>query len=297
MELRTCAVSCIGLGRMGAGVARNIQSKGFPLTVYNRTPEKMAPFIASGASGAKTPREAAAASDVVVTSLMDDRSVLDTMLGQDGILAGMRSGGIHIGTTTISPGASARCAELHAAQGSHYVAAPLARRPEAAAAGKLLTFVAGKPDIIERARPILEAYTIQIFVVGEDAATAAGIKLTGNFFVAGMIELVGEAFAFAEQQGVLAQYANLMKAWLPAMREYMERIETRNYGNAGFTLDAGLKDVRLILDAAAGVRVRLPMGEVIRERCVAAQARGMNAQDWCCFTEIARLEAGQRREG
>jgi 3-hydroxyisobutyrate dehydrogenase-like beta-hydroxyacid dehydrogenase len=294
MELSSQAVSCVGLGRMGAGIARNIQAKCGSLTVYNRSAEKMAPFVAAGASAAKTAREAAAAADVVVTSLMDDRSVMDTLLGTDGILAGMRPGGIHIGTTTISPGASVRCAELHAAQGSHYVAAPVAGRPDAAAAGKLFTFVAGKPEIIERARPVIEAYAQQIIVMGEDPGAAASIKLVGNFFVAGMVELVGEAFALAEQRGVLAPYANMMKTWMPAMREYIERIETHNYGNPGFTLDAGLKDVRLILDAAANVRVRVPVAEIVRDHCVAAQARGMNALDWCCFTEMARVEAGQK---
>jgi 3-hydroxyisobutyrate dehydrogenase-like beta-hydroxyacid dehydrogenase len=296
MELSSMAVTCIGLGRMGAGIARNIRSKGSRLTVYNRTPEKTAPFIAAGASAAKTPREAAASADVVVTSLMDDRSVLDTMLGGDGILAGMRPGAIHIGTTTISPSASRRCAELHAAKGSHYVAAPVAGRPDAAAAGKLFTFVAGKPDIIERARPVIEAYTQQIIVMGEDPGSAASIKLVGNFFVAGIVELVGEAFIFAQQRGVLAPYSNMMKHFLPAMREYMERIETRNYGDAGFTVDAGLKDVGLILDAATEAGVRLRVGDIVRERLLGVQARGMNGQDWCCFTEMTRIESGQKAD-
>jgi 3-hydroxyisobutyrate dehydrogenase-like beta-hydroxyacid dehydrogenase len=154
--------------------------------------------------------------------------------------------------------------------------------------------VAGKPEIIERARPVLEAYTQQIVVVGEEAAAAASVKLAGNFFVAGMIELLGEAFVFAQQRGVLAAYSGLMKSWMPWMREYMERIETRSYGNAGFTLDAGLKDVGLMLDAAAEAHVRLRCGEIVREKILAAKDRGMNGQDWCCFTEMTRVEAGQK---
>lgn len=294
MELSAFTVACIGLGRMGAGIARNIQSKGARLTVYNRTPEKTAPFVAAGATAAKTPREAAAAADFVVTTLMDDHSVLETLQGPDGILAGMRPGAIHIGTSTISPKASVRCAELHAAQGSHYVAAPVAGRPDAAVAGKLFTFVAGKPEIIERAWPVLGAYTQQIVIVGEDPGSAASLKLVGNFFVAGMVELVGEAFVLAQQRGVLGPYSEMMKMWMPWMREYAERIEKRNYGNAGFTLDAGLKDVRLILDAAAEAGVHLPVGEIVRDKLLAAKARGMSDQDWCCLTEITRLEAGQK---
>jgi 3-hydroxyisobutyrate dehydrogenase-like beta-hydroxyacid dehydrogenase len=112
-------VACVGLGRMGSGIARNILNAGFPLTVYNRTGEKMKPLVEAGAKSARTPREAAADADVVVTNLMDDASVLGAVSGVDGILAGLRRGGIHIGTTTISPSLSTRLAALHAKHGSH----------------------------------------------------------------------------------------------------------------------------------------------------------------------------------
>jgi 3-hydroxyisobutyrate dehydrogenase-like beta-hydroxyacid dehydrogenase len=293
MSVTTLSVACIGLGRMGAGIARNIQASGCRFLVYNRSAAKMQPFVASGATAARTAREAAAAADIVVTSLMDDASVLDSMMGEQGILAGMRPGAIHIGTTTVSPRASTRFAELHAAQGSHYLAAPVAGRPDAAAAGKLLTFVAGKPDVIERSRPVLEAYTRQVIVLGENPASAASMKLAGNFFVAGMLELMGQAFVFAEKRGVGEAFSNMLKTFLPFSQEYLERIETRNFDGAGFTLDAGLKDVRLILEAAAEVYVPLPYASLVRDKCIAAQARGLNQCDWSVLTEIARLDAGQ----
>lgn len=117
------SVACIGLGRMGAGIARNVQNAGFRLIVYNRTQEKAEPFITSGAALARTPREAAQAADVVVTSLMDDASVLDMVNGADGVLSGMRPGGVHAGTSTTSPNLSTRLTELHLSHGSEYVAA------------------------------------------------------------------------------------------------------------------------------------------------------------------------------
>ena len=178
---------------MGSGIAANIQKAGFPLTVYNRTPEKTKAFVAAGARAASNPREAAAAADVVVTNLMDDASVLDTSTGADGLLAGMRPAAIHIGTTTISPALSTRLVELHAAQDGYYIAGPLAGRPDAAAAGKLFTFVAGKPEPVERARPVINAYADRIIPMGEDPAIAMSMKLVGNFMVASLIELIGEA--------------------------------------------------------------------------------------------------------
>src|SRR5215831_4824078 len=293
MNIKEQTIAHIGLGRMGSGIAKNIQAAGCHFVVYNRSAEKMQPFIAAGAKAARTPREAASEADIVVTSLMDDKSVFDLMLGDDGILAGMRGGAIHIGTSTISPGASTHCSALHAKQGSHYLAAPVLGRPDAATAGKLFTLVAGESEIIERSRPVLERYTQNIIVLGEDPASAASLKLASNFFGAGLLEVIGETFTFAEKRGVLEPLANMLKGFLPPMGEYVDRIATRRYDQPGFSLDAGFKDVRLILDAAGEVHVALPLAGVIRDKCLAALAYGLNDRDWCVFTEITRLNAGQ----
>jgi 3-hydroxyisobutyrate dehydrogenase-like beta-hydroxyacid dehydrogenase len=296
MSLDHLTIACIGLGRMGAGIARNIQASGCQFVVCNRTSARMEPFVAAGATRARTAREAASVADFVVTSLIDDQSVLDALSGEDGILAGLRCDAVHIGTSTISPGCSTRCTELHHHHGSHYVVAPVFGRPAAAAAGRLFTFVAGSPEIIERARPVLETYTQSIVALGKDAAAAASIKLAGNFFAASLLELLGQAFALAEKRGVLLPLANMLKGFLPPMSEYIDRIANRNYEQPGFTLDGGLKDVQLILEAAGEVHVPLPFASVVRDKCLTAQAHGVSHQDWCSFTEIARLNAGLPRK-
>jgi 3-hydroxyisobutyrate dehydrogenase-like beta-hydroxyacid dehydrogenase len=288
------SVACIGLGRMGSGIAGNIQKHGFPFTVYNRTFEKTKPFVSAGAVSARSPREAAAAAEIIVTNLMDDASVLDTVTGENGILAGMRPDAIHIGTTTISPSLSTRLAGLHGEHGSHYIAGPVAGRPDAAAAGKLFTFLAGKPEPVERCRPVINAYADRIIPMGEDPAVAMSMKLVGNFMVASIIELMGQVYVFAEKRGVdPAVVTGMFKQFMPATSEYADRISSRNFENAGFTLDGGIKDVTLILAAAAEVHAPLPYASLVRDKCLAAQARGMSQRDWCCITEIARMSAGQ----
>jgi 3-hydroxyisobutyrate dehydrogenase-like beta-hydroxyacid dehydrogenase len=291
----TLSVACIGLGRMGSGIAGNIQKKGFPLTVYNRTAEKAAPFISAGATAAGSAREAVAAADVVVSNLMDDASVLNAVTGENGILAGMRKGAIHIGTTTISPSLSTRLAALHAGHGSYYVAGPVNGRPNAAAAGKLFSFVAGNAAAIERCNPVISAYADRIIPMGEDHAVANSMKLVGNFMVASLIEMVGEVIVFAEQRGVDPAFiVGMIKQFMPAAAEYTDRINTRNFGDAGFTLDGGLKDITLILAAAAEVHTPLPYASILRDKCLAAQARGLNQMDWSVLTEITRFSAGQK---
>jgi 3-hydroxyisobutyrate dehydrogenase-like beta-hydroxyacid dehydrogenase len=289
------SVACLGLGRMGSGIARNIQNAGFRLTVYNRTAEKMKPFVEAGAIAASTPREAAAAADIVVTNLMDDASVLGAVSGDNGILAGMRPNAIHIGTTTISPSLSTRLGELHEAQGSHYVAGPVAGRPDAAAAGKLFTFAAGKPEWLERCSPVMNAYANRIIPMGENPAIAMSMKLVGNFMVASLIELIGEAYVFAESRGVDPSIlTGMFKQFMPAASEYVDRICARDFGRAGFTLDGGAKDITLILQAAAEVHAPLSYASVVRDKCLAAQARGLGDMDWSVLTETSRFDAGQK---
>jgi 3-hydroxyisobutyrate dehydrogenase-like beta-hydroxyacid dehydrogenase len=280
---------------MGSGIAANIQKNGFPLTVYNRTAGKCEPFVSAGARAARTPREAAASAEIIVTNLMDDASVLETVTGENGILAGMRRDSIHIGTTTISPALSTRLAALHEAQGSHYIAGPVAGRPDAAAAGKLFTFLAGKPEPIERSRKVIEAYADRIIPMGEDHAVAMSMKLVGNFMVASIIEMIGQVYVFAEKRGVNpAIITNMFKQFMPATSEYVDRISSRNFENAGFTLDGGLKDITLILAAAAEVQAPLPYASIVRDKCLAAQAQGKSQLDWSVMTEISCLNAGQK---
>jgi 3-hydroxyisobutyrate dehydrogenase-like beta-hydroxyacid dehydrogenase len=297
MTAQQLSVACLGLGRIGSGIAQRVQRAGHRLIVYNRTPEKARTFSTSGAVIAHSPREAAAQADVVLTCLMGDDSVLENLVGENGILAGLRSGAIHIGTSTVTPKATAQFAKMHRDHGSHYLAATFAGHPDHAAAGKLMTFVAGEPAVLERARPVLEAYTGKILVLGDKPALAASFKLVVNFFAACLLETMGEAFVFAEKQGLkLETVASMLKDVLqhPAMPRYIDKIHARNFSQIlGSTLDgAGSKDVRYITEAAAEFGVPLPFASIVRDKITAAQAYGLGEHDWSVFTEIARLNAG-----
>ena len=113
--------------------------------------------------------------------------------------------------------------------------------------------------------------------------------------VASLIEMMGQVFVFAEQRGVdIAVITGMFKQFMPAASEYVDRISSRKFDNAGFTLDGGLKDVTLILAAAAEVHTPLPYASLVRDKCLAAQARGLSSLDWSAMTEISRLNAGQK---
>ena len=288
-------VAFIGLGKMGAGIARNIQKAGFALTVYNRTASKTQPFVEAGATRAASAREAAAGADVVVTSLMGDESVKAVVEGSEGVLAGLSPGAIHVGTSTISPACATELARLHATHGSHYIAGPVLGRPDVAEAGELRTFVAGDGDAIARCTALLEAYSQMVVPVGAEPSVANAVKISINYMVASVIELMGQVYTFGEKSGISAPHLALIMKTLfpqPQLQEYAERIQARDFEPGGFAMTGGLKDVDLFLKAAGDLHVAMPYANIVRDKLLAAVAHGMEEHDWSGIYEITRQQAG-----
>ena len=127
-------VAFIGLGKMGTGMARRIVRMGHDLTVWNRTAAKAKPLVAAGAKLELSVEAAVGEADIVITSLMDDASVL--RLANDVLLTAMKPGAIHLCVTTISPSCGDQLRALHADAGTRYVSGPVVGRPDAAAAGR-----------------------------------------------------------------------------------------------------------------------------------------------------------------
>src|ERR1700677_1220649 len=100
------AVAFLGLGKMGLAMATNLRRAGYPLVVWNRSASRPAPLLAAGARPAASPAAAARSADIVISSLADDASLKAVVSGPEGVLAGLRPGASHIGTSTVSPGLS-----------------------------------------------------------------------------------------------------------------------------------------------------------------------------------------------
>ena len=288
-------VGFIGLGKMGVPIANNILNAGFELTIFNRTPVKRESLLSAGAKGADSPRETAQGADVVITCLMDDQTELDYTLGEEGLMAGLKPGGVHIGTATISPNCAATLSDLHQANGSHYVAAPLFGRPDAAAAGTLLTYVAGDEEVIKACKCLFEAYSGSHIYMGDDPKVVNSIKLTMNFILVCLIELFSQAYTFAEKSGIEPEFTQeLIMTVLrhPVLNEYTTRLRIQDFEPAAFELIAGHKDVELMLQASTEVRAPLIFASAIREKFLTALASGMAQKDWSAIYEITRINAG-----
>ena len=284
-------VAFVGLGKMGAAMAANIRRAGYPVVVWNRSSDKAAPLLELGATFAKSPAAAGAGAEIVISSLADDDSARAVVSGPNGILAGMRPGAVHIGTSTISPALSDELGEMHAAAGRHYVAGPVVGRAPAAVAAQLMSFVAGDARSIESSRPVIAAYAPLIFVVGERPSQASIAKLIANFLGASALDLIGQSFAWAEKSGLSVILLQQMLSGFfanPATREYVAKIGERDFETVGFTAAGGLKDVKLMIAAAQDVKLRLSSAEALRSKLEAAIARGWQDKDWSCLTDIDR---------
>ncbi len=290
-------VAFIGLGTIGSSIAKCLRKADFNLTVWNRTAAKMTPLVEQGAKPATSAKEAASGADVVITCLMDDQSVLDTLHGDQGILAGLRPAAVHVGLTTISPRCADELEQIHKKHGSFYISGPVIGPPQAAATGQLGTYLAGDPAAIEKVTPVCMAYCKQVIAISDRPSVANCMKLAINYNVVSTIELIGETYVFAEKCGIPLEYLRdfYQQMWFahPGAKMYAEKLRARDFaGRGGFVMKAGLKDVRLMLSAADANGIALETGRIIERKLKKGIEAGMEDTDWSAFYEITRREAG-----
>lgn len=289
----------IGLGQMGTGIAKSLLRAGHRLKVYNRTVQRAQALVGDGAVVVSSVADACR-EDVVMTMLSDDAAVDAVTFGQGGIAASLKPSAVHVSLSTISVALSERLATEHAQLGQEYVAAPVFGRPDAAEAARLAVVTAGKPEAVQRCKPLLEAMGTKMLVAGERPAMANVIKLIGNFLLGSVIESLSEAFALGRKSGVdeelLFEFLTTALFPAPVYRNYGEAILRKRFEPARFTAPLGLKDIRLVLAAAEALSVPMPVASVVRDRLLTAIARGNAESDWSVLGRIATEDAGLAAE-
>ncbi|MBD0349214.1 MAG: NAD(P)-dependent oxidoreductase [Thermoleophilia bacterium] len=284
-------VGLIGLGNMGAPVAERILAAGFPLVVYNRTPEKARSFETRGAVVAETPQDVVRQSDIVLTSLADDSALEDVAAV---VLGSARAGTILADMSTVSPAASARVAALADAASVSYLRAPVSGNPSVVRAGNLTFMVSGPPHAFERAEHVIRAIGPTIHYLGEEEE-ARVVKLAVNLMIAGLAQLMSEALVLGESAGVaratLLDVMGNSAAGAPFVKYKTEPL-LRNDFSATFTTALMEKDVDLVLDVAADANVELPLAGAIKLLLRAAIDGGYADQDFMALFLQLRKAAG-----
>ncbi len=287
-------VAFIGLGSMGCGMASNIAKANFNLSVWNRTASKMEPLVELGARAATSLVDVATGADVVITSLMDDESILESLEGDSGFISAMKPGAIHVCVTTISPALADSLGRIHEQHGSSFVMSPVLGRPDAAADGTLIALVAGRAADIEAVKPVIEAFTSMTIPLGEAPGHAATLKLCLNYTIICNIELMGEVYACCEKAGLeLEQVEGFFKIiyGFPVLHMYAEKLKNREFDDGGFRMTGGLKDIQLMLSAAERLGTSFDIGKIIEGKMIEAIASGYHDLDWSAIYEVTRSRA------
>lgn len=284
-------VTLIGLGKMGSVLAQRLLDANFELTVFNRTREKMQPLITMGAKGASSLEDAVTGKELIITSLLDDNAVLQTV---DGFIHFMKPGAIHLGTSTILPETSKQLTTFHDKHGLIYIAGNVLGVPKAAARGELTTIAAGSAEAIEQCRPVFNAYSTKIITAGSMPYQANVIKICMNYLLVSTIETMGELYTFAEKSQVDTGILNTLFHSVfahPAFQLYVDKIKERNFDDVNFDLKGGFKDLNLFQQALTNAQVVPHIANIIKDKFIIALAHHLEEKDWSAVTEITRLQA------
>ena len=272
-------VGIVGLGTMGAPMARNLANKGFPLSVATRTGAKaqaLAAEIGGGVRAFEKPADVARESDVLVTSLPDAPEVEAVLFGPDGAAQGLAGGAVVIDTSTIAAEAARAMAARLSERAVSLLDAPVSGGQKGAIEGTLTFFVGGDAEALERARPVFEAMGRRITHLGPSGAGQLG-KATNQILVAGNLMALSEALAFAARVGLPlpalheALTAGAANSW--ALEVLGKKMIARDFEPA-FAIKHQQKDLAILLRTAREKGVPLPGAALVHQLLSALEAQG-----------------------
>jgi 3-hydroxyisobutyrate dehydrogenase-like beta-hydroxyacid dehydrogenase len=282
----------IGYGKMGRPMCSSIKKLDRRISVLDSGAAQRSMAAADGFDLAEGGRAAAAAAELIVTSLPNDAACLEALIGPNGALSDSRSGAILIETSTISVAASRQIAEAADARGVRYLRAPVSGTVGAAATGKLTTFVSGPTDTLERTREIIGSYAAKVLLVGSDEQ-ARVMKLAVNLMVTTLMVSLSEAYAFCRKGGVAPEIAidAICNSAIgsPHLKFKAESLLRQDF-TPTFTVTQTRKDMKLINEAARDLDAPIILGAAVEQIFTACAAMGFSEEDYiACGKAVSRL--------
>jgi 2-hydroxy-3-oxopropionate reductase len=260
-------VGFIGLGLMGGPMAKNLAKAGFPLVVWNRTREKAEELVRESTGldvkAGANPRETAGKADFLITIVSDPPALEEVLSGQNGAIEGLRRGATYVDSSTVSPELVRRIGTACAQRGVGFLDAPVTGGTWGAEKGELVFMVGGEKEVLERAKPVLEALGKRIFLLGPTGAGQT-VKLAMNLILALQVDALAEALALVATEGVpgerlieVLQSSMARAGILDVKAPFM----LKNEFPASFPLRLMHKDMRLALELAKRHGLNLPAAE------------------------------------
>jgi 3-hydroxyisobutyrate dehydrogenase len=277
-------VGFIGLGIMGGGMAGQLLTKGFELTVWNRSAAKAAGLVQRGARLASTPADLARDVEVIVLMIRDDDSVRQVVTGPQGALSTARPGTAFINMSTTTPVLALEMAQTLAARGCTLLDAPVTGSKAAAASGQIGILVGGSAADLEAQRDVLSAMG-NVTHVGP-LGSSATFKLANNSLAATLVTAIGEALALCESTGLprqmLVETFAATAARVCGLKK--DKISQRDW-STDFALELMCKDLKQILDTAQKNQVNLPLITAVRDIHERSKTQGNGEQDFCVVAD------------
>jgi 3-hydroxyisobutyrate dehydrogenase-like beta-hydroxyacid dehydrogenase len=291
------AVGFLGLGIMGSRMAANLVRAGFGVTAWTHTDGKAQAWADEhGATAAATPAEAASASDIVVSMVVDGAQVEAILLGPDGAASAPRDGTLFVDMSTIAPADARRIGAALAQRGLGFVDAPVTGSSPRAEDGTLTIMAGGDPADVERAWPLFDAMGELVLHVGA-LGHGQTIKLINNAVAAANAATVAQALVMGAATGVdLEALERIMAAGSGASTMLSLKggpMRRHDYATL-FKTEHMLKDVRLCLEEAQAAGVPFPAASSARDALVAAVGRGYADADFAALLEAFEGMAGLR---
>jgi 3-hydroxyisobutyrate dehydrogenase-like beta-hydroxyacid dehydrogenase len=263
-------IGVIGLGLMGRPMAMNLLKAGHPVTVWNRTASRAHELVAAGATLAKSPREAAAAADVLITMVSDPPALEEVLWGTDGkggALAALKDGSTYIDSSTVSPALARKIADACAQRGVKFLDAPVTGGDWGAKKGELVFMIGGDLGTLKSVEPILGVMGKRWFHLGPNGAGQT-IKLAMNLILALQVDALAEAMALVTRAGLKGE--SLVEVMQSSMaRSGVLDVKAPNLLKGeyapSFPLRLMHKDLSLALDLGNQVGVALPAAAAARE--------------------------------
>lgn len=281
-------IGFIGLGNLGTPIAENLLQHYPGMLMYNRTVEKTKPLADKGAAVSKSVQELAAACDCVFTLISNDAAIKEVTEGDNGIAKNLKAGGIHISMSTILPTTTNHLFSVHQQHGNHYIACPVAGRPEAARDKKLNFMISGDAAIIAQVKPLLtEAGAVNIWEYGNQPGGSNVAKLCTNYLIQAALQSMAEAIGLAQKSGI--DERQLMKMVTGTLFNcgvyitYGNLLLNEQYQPAGFSLELGLKDATLINAQAETAGAKMPLANLIKEEYQQLFDNGYADYDWAAL--------------
>jgi 3-hydroxyisobutyrate dehydrogenase-like beta-hydroxyacid dehydrogenase len=288
-------VGFIGLGTMGAPMARNILNKGHRLIGADVEPAAVAALTAAGAAAAATPKDVAAGSEIVITMLPDAPDVERVALGPDGIVAGIKPGAIYVDMSTIDPGTTRKVGAAIAARRAAMIDCPVGKTADAAVAGTLTLMVGGAPDVVARCRPVLDCMGTDFFYCGELGAGQT-MKLINNLLATAVSEASIEALVAGVKSGLtletMMSVLRTTMAWNNALAFALPKRPLVGDFSPGFMMKLAHKDCRLALRMVEALGVPAPVGRAALASLEQGLERGLQDHDVGALLKLREQEAG-----